>query len=101
MAFAGSPDNCLSNTPNNFPKFSFVSAQELKMPKMAIFRRCLKIVGKAENGGKFIGAEPKKYYIEVTEYFFALHRRYIIAEHLTHWVLQFVTSEAEGRASFR
>ena len=60
MAFTGSPNNWLSNTPNNFRKFSFVSAQELKMQKMAIFRRCLKIAGKAENGGKFIGAKPKK-----------------------------------------
>ena len=59
MAFAGSPNNCLSNTLNNFPKISFVSAQELKIPKMAIFRRCLKIAGKAENGGKFIGTKPK------------------------------------------
>ena len=34
--------------------------QELKIPKMAIFRRCLEIAGKAENGGKFLGAKPKK-----------------------------------------
>ena len=60
MAFSGSPDNCLSNTPNDFPKFSFVWAQELKISKMAIFRRCLEIAGKAENGGKFLGAKPKK-----------------------------------------
>ena len=82
MAFAGSPDNCLSNTRNNFPKFSFVWAQELKIPKMAIFRRCLEIAGKTENGGKFIGAKPKIYYIKLAQYFVALRRQYIIAEHL-------------------
>ena len=27
---------------------------------MAIFRRCLEIAGKAENGGKILGAKPKK-----------------------------------------
>ena len=43
----------------SFPKFSFVWAQELKIPKMAIFRRCLEIAGKAENDRKFIGAKPK------------------------------------------
>ena len=59
MAFSESPDNCLENTLNNFPKFSFVWAQELKIPKMVIFRRCLEIGGKAKNGGKCIGAKPK------------------------------------------
>ena len=82
MTFSGSPDNCLSNTPNIFPKFSFVWGQELKIPKIAIFRRCLEIAGKAENGEKFIGAEPKIYFIKLTQYFVALTRRYIIAEHL-------------------
>ena len=60
MPFSEIPDNYLYNTPNNFPKFSFVWAQELKIPKMAIFRRCLEIAGKAENGGKSIGAMPKE-----------------------------------------
>ena len=50
--------------------------------KIVIFRRCLKLAGKAENGGEFIGAKPKKYYIELTQYFVALHRRYVTAEHL-------------------
>ena len=49
---------------------------------MAIFRRCLEIAGMAENGGKFLGAKPKKYFIKLTQYFVALPRRYIIAEHL-------------------
>ena len=31
MAFSESPDNCLETTLNNFPKFSFVWAQELKI----------------------------------------------------------------------
>ena len=86
MAFSGSPDNCLSNTSNNFPNLSFVWAQELKIPKMAIFRRCLEIAGKAENGGKILGAKPKNLFIKLTQYFVALSRRYIIAEHLhTGW----------------
>ena len=59
MTFAGSPENCLSNTPNNLPKFSFFWAQELRIPQMAIFRRCLEIAVKAENDGKFIGTKPK------------------------------------------
>ena len=58
MAFSGSPDNCLSNSSDNFPKFSFVWTQELKISKMVIFRRCLEIAGKAENGGKILGAKP-------------------------------------------
>ena len=37
MAFSGSPDNCRSNTSNNFHKFSFVWAQELKIPKNGDF----------------------------------------------------------------
>ena len=49
---------------------------------MAIFRRCLEIAGKAENGGKFVGAKPKIYFIKLTQYFVALPRRYIITEHL-------------------
>ena len=52
--------DCLSNTTNNFAKFSFVWAQELKIPKMTIFRRCPEIAGKAETGGKFMGEKPKK-----------------------------------------
>ena len=59
MAFAGNPGNFLPNAPNHFPKFSFVWAQELKVQKMAIFRRCLEIAGKAKYGGKFIEAKPK------------------------------------------
>ena len=49
---------------------------------MAIFRRCLEIAGKAENGRKILGAKPKIYFIKFTQYLVALSRRYIIAEHL-------------------
>ena len=63
------------------------------MPKIAIFRHCLKIAGKAENGGKFIGAEPKKYYIELTECFFRPSSPVHYCRTFTHWVLQFVISE--------
>ena len=49
---------------------------------MTIFRQCLEIAGKAENGRTFIGAKPKKYYIKLAQYFVVLRRRYIIAEHL-------------------
>ena len=59
VAFAGSPDKCLSNTRNNFPKLTLVWAQELKI-KNATFRRYLEIAGEAENGEKCVVAKPKK-----------------------------------------
>ena len=43
-----------------FPEIFFRLGAEVEIPKMAIFRRCLEIAGKAENGGKFLGANPKK-----------------------------------------
>ena len=41
------PGQFFLNTPKHFPKFYFLQAQELQIPKMEIFRRCLEIEGKA------------------------------------------------------
>ena len=58
---------------------------------MAIFRRCLEIAGKAENGKNLLGQSRKTYYFKLTQYFVALRRRYIIIyytyihyTHITH-----------------
>ena len=43
-----------------FPEILFyLGAGAKNTKKMAIFRRCLEIAGKAETGGKFIGAKLK------------------------------------------
>ena len=93
MAFAGSPDNGHSRTTNNFPKFCFVWAQELKIPKMAIFRRYLKIAGKAETGGKFIGAKPKNLLYYINSVFCRPPSAVHYCRTFTHWMLQFIISE--------
>ena len=82
MAFSESPDNCLENTLNNFPKFSFVWAQELKIPKMAIFGVASKLRVKPKMAENVLGQSRKIYYIKLAQYFVVLQRRYINVQHL-------------------
>ena len=60
---------------------------------MAIFRRCLEIAGKAENGGKGIGAMPKDLLYEITSVFCCPLTPVHYCTSFTHWVLQSVMSE--------
>ena len=74
MAFSespGSPQLSLKHT-KQFPEIFFRLAQELNIPKMAIFRRCLETAGKAENGGKVLGQCRRIYYIKLPQNFVVL-----------------------------
>ena len=46
-------------TQKHFPKLHFLWTQELELPKMEIFRRCLEIAGKARRAFAVLGKHKR------------------------------------------